>query len=679
MDIVFDVKNQILVRTDANNIVADSKNYLRAIFNFSSDWQGKTKTATFKSNNLVYSQILDESNSCDVPWEVINSGYMEVSVFGGDLITTNPVLVKIISSGYVQGETTKPPTPDVYTQILDKVSRIETGDVDYDKVKDIVKEEIDQFTVSNQELFNKTNYQRKYYLDNNGDVQFLAGGAWNVTNYIDISTNTDNKLYYDSIADNNSTSVASAFYDKDKNVISTFNQKSGKNIQEIPEGAAYLRMSFKEIYKNYASISIIGSQKYISETELDNHIYNENEDENIVINGYQQGLNGLAYTYWVSPQVIFDSYGYPADGSGGNYRNDQIFVGTVNKEGSAGVATININDESRCKNIAIDEVEVDLHDSSAIMMDNDNKLLVFTSKHGARDYIRIFKAKRTHDASSFRYVGRLKLPDVSTYSQVFNYNGMYHLFCRVTPYVWYWCKSTDLKNWDNTKIIGSDNQYYCLFKRTATEGLLRIIMLSHPNAQNAQGKESDRSIRQGFLNLKTGMIYNSDGVTELGLTGQNYKSFDAIITQASGISQRLIDVAEGTNVNDLRIFYTTFTTANDMAYKAYANGVITDLPLAGKALIENIKVPAGGAFAKNGNLLFLSRHKDNGDVIERYRYVTNTYELVKEEYFYSPIEENYRVCYLSVDKASKALIWTEGYYHNKQFYNWNPTIKFLLI
>lgn len=101
MDIVFDVKNQILVRTDANNIVADSKNYLRAIFNFSSDWQGKTKTATFKSNNLVYSQILDESDSCDVPWEVINSGYMEVSVFGGDLITTNPVLVKIISSGYV--------------------------------------------------------------------------------------------------------------------------------------------------------------------------------------------------------------------------------------------------------------------------------------------------------------------------------------------------------------------------------------------------------------------------------------------------------------------------------------------------------------------------------------------------------------------------------------------------
>lgn len=123
----FNIQNQTITRTDDFSVVGDSKNYLIASFSFSDEWTGPI-TAIFDYGGHAYCVILKEDNTCTVPWEVIKPPYFTVSVFCGDLITANVVSVGVEKSGYKEGETPAPPTPDVYTQILSSVKAPYIGD-----------------------------------------------------------------------------------------------------------------------------------------------------------------------------------------------------------------------------------------------------------------------------------------------------------------------------------------------------------------------------------------------------------------------------------------------------------------------------------------------------------------------------------------------------------------------
>ena len=74
MNIHFKIKNQQIERLDSNKLVEKSKEYVKAFFIFSDDWNGHEKTITFTSNkdNISYNVELVE-DSCLVPWEVITS------------------------------------------------------------------------------------------------------------------------------------------------------------------------------------------------------------------------------------------------------------------------------------------------------------------------------------------------------------------------------------------------------------------------------------------------------------------------------------------------------------------------------------------------------------------------------------------------------------------------------
>lgn len=122
MELQFHVVKQSIKRTDGNAPVSDSVNYLTAEFNFdSSDWDNTTKTATFRNNGRVYTVILDASNKCTVPWEIISNGKMKVSVYGDGAndyrITSDAVEVSILASGYSEGEESQQPTPTQYEQL----------------------------------------------------------------------------------------------------------------------------------------------------------------------------------------------------------------------------------------------------------------------------------------------------------------------------------------------------------------------------------------------------------------------------------------------------------------------------------------------------------------------------------------------------------------------------------
>ncbi|MBQ3903828.1 MAG: hypothetical protein II744_02525 [Eubacterium sp.] len=118
MNISFKVENQLIERTDEMTVVADSRNYLYADFEFSPEWTG-TVTAVFKNEGVSYTAVLDSENKCAVPWEVITEGRFSVSCFCGNRITANRAYVEVLPSGYEEGETPAEPTPDVYEELVE--------------------------------------------------------------------------------------------------------------------------------------------------------------------------------------------------------------------------------------------------------------------------------------------------------------------------------------------------------------------------------------------------------------------------------------------------------------------------------------------------------------------------------------------------------------------------------
>lgn len=127
----FQIENQWIARTDNFKVVGKSKNYLYAEFSFLTDeWEG-TATALFHSKLLdkPKEMVIGQDSICQVPWEVLDTeeeGEFFVSVFCGDLVTANKSRVHVHESGYSDdSESSEPPTPSVYAQIIDRMDGIE--------------------------------------------------------------------------------------------------------------------------------------------------------------------------------------------------------------------------------------------------------------------------------------------------------------------------------------------------------------------------------------------------------------------------------------------------------------------------------------------------------------------------------------------------------------------------
>ena len=102
IDFYIDDKNN-LRRTDTNPIISSSSNYL-CTFTFEGEqWENIDKYVIFKtSKNKSYTASLgtDMFSTSSIPSKILSECLMKVSVYGGDLITTNEVSVLIIPTGY---------------------------------------------------------------------------------------------------------------------------------------------------------------------------------------------------------------------------------------------------------------------------------------------------------------------------------------------------------------------------------------------------------------------------------------------------------------------------------------------------------------------------------------------------------------------------------------------------
>ena len=131
----FLVKQQKIEVLEREVIASDQIAFVSVKFVFDGAWKVLHKVVQFTQCEETYNLVLGiDGTTCLLPAE-LHPGAVKMSLFGYDAesdttvrATTVPVTLHIRPSGFVaDGDTSIPPTPDLYTQLLKKLSEMQTG------------------------------------------------------------------------------------------------------------------------------------------------------------------------------------------------------------------------------------------------------------------------------------------------------------------------------------------------------------------------------------------------------------------------------------------------------------------------------------------------------------------------------------------------------------------------
>ena len=131
----FLVKQQKIEVLEREVIASDQIAFVSVKFVFDGAWKTLHKVVQFTQCEETYNLVLGtDGTTCFLPSE-LHPGAVKMSLLGYDAesdttlrATTVPVTLHIRPSGFVEdGVTPIPPTPDLYTQLLKKLSEMQTG------------------------------------------------------------------------------------------------------------------------------------------------------------------------------------------------------------------------------------------------------------------------------------------------------------------------------------------------------------------------------------------------------------------------------------------------------------------------------------------------------------------------------------------------------------------------
>ena len=133
-------KNEIIM-TEFETVTSGSVNVYECNFNFSDDWEGLAKTVTFRAGYTKISVLLDNTNKCSIPWEVLAKDAVQLycgvrgTVTPSDeeeeaIIPTMYCLLGTIRKGTELGDNAAPPEPSVVDQIMNRIEALDTGKQD---------------------------------------------------------------------------------------------------------------------------------------------------------------------------------------------------------------------------------------------------------------------------------------------------------------------------------------------------------------------------------------------------------------------------------------------------------------------------------------------------------------------------------------------------------------------
>ncbi len=119
----FNVCGQNIIPAFAEKIIADSKNYFNLSFEFSEEWSDFTKTAVITVNDKVYNCLINNDGkiqSKNLP--TFEKGALKISVYGGDFLATEEIILNVHPSGYKEGVAPPNIPPEIYTQLTEEIN-----------------------------------------------------------------------------------------------------------------------------------------------------------------------------------------------------------------------------------------------------------------------------------------------------------------------------------------------------------------------------------------------------------------------------------------------------------------------------------------------------------------------------------------------------------------------------
>ena len=127
--IKFLVKGQNIETLEHEVIAADQIAFVKIHFVFDNNWKPMHKVVQFTQDEITYNRVFGtENTSCFLPAE-LTAGTVKMSLFGYDAEATETVrattIVKTLHirpSGFEGENSNVPPTPDLYQQLLQKIS-----------------------------------------------------------------------------------------------------------------------------------------------------------------------------------------------------------------------------------------------------------------------------------------------------------------------------------------------------------------------------------------------------------------------------------------------------------------------------------------------------------------------------------------------------------------------------
>lgn len=132
---VIDVKKAKPTITQTEPLItSNSINAFSVQFIFSEEWDGMQRFAVFKTPQSDPMQILlDDTNICDIPWELLQEDGPKVLVGAYGLkddgkeirLPTIWITIDSISEGVLEGYEVADPTPDIYSQFIEALNRLQ--------------------------------------------------------------------------------------------------------------------------------------------------------------------------------------------------------------------------------------------------------------------------------------------------------------------------------------------------------------------------------------------------------------------------------------------------------------------------------------------------------------------------------------------------------------------------
>lgn len=129
MNLEFEVTGQTLKRTDSQEVVSKNYNFYRCRFTFNEedDWFDLNKFAIFRDGwGTQYTAHIGKGSTilcCMIPDKVLNGTYFKVSIYAGDLYSTNNVTIQLLESGYTHGQSNScsSRSKDIFVEIFEQL------------------------------------------------------------------------------------------------------------------------------------------------------------------------------------------------------------------------------------------------------------------------------------------------------------------------------------------------------------------------------------------------------------------------------------------------------------------------------------------------------------------------------------------------------------------------------